>query len=150
MRCVVLTSFRASPDNPRRRPLLKRALGVVAGVAVVVAAVAAGPTLLSGVESYSVDGVAGIIGPFVAPEDTVYAPKYTLTGWKKVRIGMSQREVDAILGPAQLTYRVYGRPDGADTGARWSYSPGDTNFRRRVLLFRKGIVVEKWSEYYLD
>jgi hypothetical protein len=129
--------------------MLKRTLGVVAVVGVV-AAVASAPTLLSGVQSYSVDGVAGIIGPFIAPEDTVYAAKYTLTGWKKVRIGMSHSEVDAILGPSQLTYSVDGGADGADTGARWSYSPGGTNFRSRVLLFRNGIVVKKYSEYYFD
>ena len=130
--------------------MLKRALCVVAGVAGVLAVVA-GPTLLTGVESYSVDGVAGIIGPFVAPEDTVYAPKYTLDGWKRVRVGMSRTEVEAILGTAQLTYSVdRGSHDGADTGARWSYSPGDTNYRHRVLLFRNSIVVEKRSEYYFD
>jgi len=86
----------------------------------------------------------------VAPEDTVYAPQFTLTGWKEVRIGMSLREVDAILGSSQLTYSVDGGADGADTGARWSHSPGDTNFRCRVLLFRRNIVVEKHSEYYFD
>jgi hypothetical protein len=101
-------------------------------------------------ETLSVDGVAGIIGPVVAPEDTVYAPKYTLAGWKKVRVGMSHSEVDTILGPAQRTSWVNAGPDDADTGAEWSYSPGDTNFRRRLLLFRKGIVVEKYSEYYFD
>jgi len=126
--------------------MLKTTMSAVA----VVAVLAAGPTLESGVECYSVDGVAGIIGPFVAPEDTVYASKYTLTDWKDVRIGMSHSEVDAILGPSQLTYSVKGGADGADTGARWSHSPGDTNFRCRVLLFRKGIVVEKHSEYYFD
>ena len=126
--------------------MLKTAMGVVG----LVATVTAGPTLLSGVERYSVDGVAGIIGPFVAPEDTVYAPQFTLTGWKEVRIGMSLREVDAILGSSQLTYSVDGGADGADTGARWSHSPGDTNFRCRVLLFRRNIVVEKHSEYYFD
>lgn len=126
--------------------MVKRALQVV----VVVAAVCAAPRIISGVQSYSVDGVAGIIGPLVAPEDTVYTPRYTLAGWKKVRVGMSQREIDAILGPSQLTYSLDDVADGADTGARWSYSPGDTNFRCRVLLFRKGMVVEKHSEYYFD
>ena len=116
----------------------------------VVVAVAAGLTLFSGLQHDSVDGIAGVIGPFVAPEDTVYASRYTHTGWKKVRVGMSRSEVDAILGPSQLTYALDGGAEGADTGARWSYSPGDTNFRSRVLLFRKGIVVRKHSEYYFD
>ena len=119
--------------------MLKSTLGVMG----VVAAVAGGPKVFSGVENYSVDGLAGIIGPFVAPEDTVYTAKYTLTGWKEVRVGMTQGEVDAILGPSQLTYSLDGVADRPDTGARWSHSPGDTNFRCRVLLFRKGIVVQK-------
>jgi len=119
-------------------------------VGVILAAVAASPTLLRGVENYSADGVAGVIGPFIAPEDTVYTSQYTLDSWKRVRLGMQRTEVDSMLGPPQLTYSVDGANVGAETGARWSYSPGDTNFRCRVLLFRNGIVVEKHSEYYFD
>lgn len=116
----------------------------------VIVSVAAGPRLLLGLDAYPVDGVAGLIGPFIAPEDTAYAPHYTLQGWKRVRVGMSRDEADAILGAPQLVYPVNGGSDGADVGARWSYSPGDTNFRCRVLLFRRGVVVEKHSEYYFD
>ena len=136
--------------------MLKRTLVVVTVLFAILASPAAlvamggGPAWLPGIENYALDGVAGLIGPLVAPEDTVYTAKYTINAWKRVRVGMSRREVDAILGPAQMTYPVDSGQPGPDTGARWSYSPGDTNFRCRVLLFRNGIVVKKHSEYYFD
>jgi hypothetical protein len=116
----------------------------------VLAVVIVSPALSLGIENYPADGVAGIIGPLIAPEDTAYARSYTLAGWRRVSVGMSRIEVDAILGPPQRTYSVDSTPNGGDTGARWSYSPGDTNFRCRVLIFHKGVVIEKHSEYYFD
>ena len=126
--------------------MLKRGLIVVT----ILVTIAITPRLLTGIENYSEDGIGGIVGGLLAPEDTVYSSGYTLNRWKRVRVGMSRSEVEAILGPAQLMYPIQNAQDGPDMAGRWSYSPGDTHFRCRVLMFRDGVVVRKYSEYYID
>jgi hypothetical protein len=48
---------------------------------------------------WPVDGVAGILGPLVFGDDTVWATGYTDAGFRAVRIGMSRTEIYALLGP---------------------------------------------------
>ena len=128
-------------DNDSVRTLKTLSLVALASVGV-----AAGPRLWSGVENYPADGVGGIIGALVWTEDTAYASGYTLDGWKRVRVGMSRSQVEAILGPPHATFAE----DQPEMSAGWSYSPGDTHFRCRVLRFRNGVVVSKHSEFYVD
>lgn len=93
-----------------------------------------------------IDGLDGMIWASLFQEDTEYAPGYTDRGWRALRIGMTQGEVTAIIGePLQLWTN-----EDASVGMRWSRSPGDTDYRCRVLQFKDGRVTEKHSEYYVD
>jgi hypothetical protein len=111
---------------------------------------------LVGLHLWLIDGLDGWLWSRVLTEDTQYTPAYTDTGFRRVRVGMSETEALSLLGPPQkrwqIDHRSTGGPDtgGPDIGERWSFSPGDTNFRCRVLLFRKGRVVEKHAEFYVD
>jgi hypothetical protein len=97
--------------------------------------------------SYSpLDGVSGMIWGAILSEDTVYDPGYTERGFRRNSVGMSRQQV----------YDVVGRPldtwtnKDSSVGMRWSKSPGDTNFRCRVLEFVNDKVVDKHTEYYVD
>lgn len=103
-----------------------------------------------GLNAYLIDGLAGLVWGALLPEDTVYAPGYTDAGFRRVHLGMSYDEVLGQLGEPQRTWPLDGSSDGAEGGARWSYSPSDTNFRCRVLLFRDRRVVDKHAEFYVD
>lgn len=104
---------------------------------------------LVAVQVSTIDGMPGVIGGLLG-EDTVYAVGYTDSAWRRVSIGMTRSDVVRLLGTPQKEWRIKPSRNGAENGARWSYSPGDTNYRCRVLLFRHGVVVEKHSEFYFD
>lgn len=99
---------------------------------------------------YLVDGLSGLILGVLLKEDTVYARGYSDSGFRKVRLGMTDREAEKLLGRPLMVWPTPESPSGADTGERWSFSPGDTHFRCRVLLFRDHRVVEKHAEFYID
>ena len=64
---------------------------------------------------------------------------------------MTATDVERLIGPPQSTWNLDGRGGRAGAvGARWSYSPHDTNYRCRVILFENGRVVEKHAELYVD
>jgi hypothetical protein len=98
----------------------------------------------------TLDGMTGLIFGTLLPEDTVYASGYSDSGFRRIRVGMSRAEVESLVGAPQKEWPVEQVANGPDVGARWSYSPADTNFRCRVVLFRKGAVVAKHTEFYLD
>lgn len=106
--------------------------------------------LLAGLHAYLLDGLDGLFWGFVLSEDTVYSPGYSDSGFRAVRLGMTADEVHRLLGPPQSRWMNRQGPTTLETGERWSFSPGDTNFRCRVVLFRNGIVIERHSEFYLD
>lgn len=95
------------------------------------------------------DGLGGAVWASMLPEDTVYAAQYTDTGFRKVSVGMTEAQVEAALGPPLARWSI-DRSDGPDAGARWSYSPGNTHYRCRVVHFRSGRVVRKHAEFYVD
>jgi hypothetical protein len=106
---------------------------------------------LVGLHLWLIDGLDGWLWSRFLTEDTKYTAGYTDSGFRRVHVGMSETEALSLLGPPQKRWYLDNRSTGgADTGERWSFSPGDTNFRCRVLLFRKGRVIEKHAEFYLD
>jgi hypothetical protein len=102
-----------------------------------------------GVQAFTLDGVPGLVFGLMLQEDTVYTPGYTDAGFRSIEVGMTRSEVEAIVGPPQKVWTI-DSSDVVDEGARWSYSPGDTHYRERTLLFHKGVVVEKHTGYYVD
>lgn len=105
---------------------------------------------LAGVHHWALDGVGGLIFGGMLSEDTVYAAGYSDSGFRHVTLGMSRSDVEALIGAPQKEWAFDQKTDHPGVGARWSYSPGDTNFRCRVILFRNGVVVEKHTEFYVD
>jgi hypothetical protein len=102
-------------------------------------------------ERWSLDGWLGVSGGLLVHEDTVYTSGYSDSGFRAVRVGMSLSEVERLIGPPESTWSLAdhgGTPN--EIGARWSYSPHDTNYRCRVLLLRNGRVYEKHTEFYFD
>ena len=98
-----------------------------------------------------IDGVIAELFALSLDEDTVYAPGYSDANWRHVSVGMTEDDVHRLLGAPQKRWVIdYPTNPPVDYGERWSYSPGDTNFRCRMLLFRAGRVIEKHSEFYLD
>jgi hypothetical protein len=107
-------------------------------------------SILAGAHAWTLDGIEGLVFGSFLREDTVYAPGYTDSGFRRVAVGMSRSQVEALIGAPQHEWPVGGDTDRSGVGARWSHSPGDTHFRCRVLLFRNDVVVEKHTEFYVD
>lgn len=106
--------------------------------------------ILVGLHLWLIDGIDGWLWSLTMPEDTVYTPGYSDSGFRAVKVGMTEAEVHRLLGPPQTRWSLGGAHPASDLGERWSYSPGDTNFRCRVVLFSRGRAVEKHAEFYVD
>ena len=107
-------------------------------------------TALAGLHAWLIDGLDGWLWSLTLDEDTAYTPGYSDAAFRRVHPGMTIDEVHKLLGPPQLSWAIPRNSDGEDTGERWSWSPGDTNFRCRVILFGAGRVIEKHAELYID
>ena len=96
------------------------------------------------------DGLEGVVFGIALHEDTLYAAGYSDGGFRRVTAGMSEAQVEEVLGAPESRWTIERSGNGPDAGARWSYSPGDTHYRCRVILFRRGHVVKKHAEFYVD
>ena len=96
------------------------------------------------------DGLSGALLAAALGEDTVYAPTYTNEGFRRVRIGMSHRQVHELLGAplATWSFERAGEPEGL--AEQWSTSPSGGDFRMRVVHFQSGRVVRKVAEFWVD
>ena len=112
---------------------------------IVVAGTVATIALLLSLHVLTLDGLDGAVFKSLTPDDTQFAAKYSVLGFWSVRKGMTAEQVTALVGPPLEQYRRDG-----DYGWRWSRSPHDSNYRVRVVIFRRGRVFEKFSEYYVD
>jgi hypothetical protein len=82
-------------------------------------------------------------------EDTVYAAGYSDAAFRRVDIGMTEREVAALL---QEPLEIYTAKLGAELMPGWAYtrSAADASYRVRCILFRDGRVAKVLHEFYLD
>jgi hypothetical protein len=118
---------------------------------------ATGTVLLSGVVAalvflhlWLLDGLDGAVFAIALREDTLYAAGYSDAAFRRVTTGMSEAQVEEVLGAPESRWAIDRSGAGPDAGARWSYSPGDTHYRCRVILYRRGHVVTKHAEFYVD
>jgi outer membrane protein assembly factor BamE (lipoprotein component of BamABCDE complex) len=93
-----------------------------------------------------IDGWIGNLFLAVDGEDTEWALGYSDDAFRVVHIGMSRKEVYAILGKPFETWswvqdEVY---------EAWTRSPGDTNFRQRQVIFKGDRVIGKTTAVYVD
>jgi hypothetical protein len=65
---------------------------------------------------------------------------------------MTEPEVHKILGPHLRRWPVDLDRDGVGESfaENWSFTPGDTHYRIRALVFTNNRVVRIYSEFYLD
>ena len=118
----------------------RRSIGILVAILLIVGARMA--------SKYSpLDGIPGmIIGSLPLGEDTVYAKNYSYSRFSKVHVGMSEAQVNDIIG-APLW-----KSSNGDSSESWGYtrSPGSNNYRCRVIVFDHGIVESKHAEFYID
>jgi hypothetical protein len=83
---------------------------------------------------------------------TLYSKDYSETRFTKLQVGMSPREVEAIIGPP-LCKVPWNQSSGAPREEMWYYSnqPNATaNFARRWLHFENGKVVTVINDFWID
>jgi hypothetical protein len=107
-------------------------------------------TALVCLHMWLLDGLDGTVLGIALREDTAYASGYSAAGFRGLTMGMSQAEVEERLGPPHSRWTLERPGDGPDSGAQWSHSPGDTHYRRRVILYRRGHVAKKHAGFYVD
>jgi len=94
---------------------------------------------------WPIDGIGGIVWRVLLEEDTVWASGYSEDGFRGVRIGMKRSEVHKLLGPPIKS----GQWDG-QLWEHWTYSPADTHYQIRDVVFEDDVVVRKIGEYWVD
>jgi hypothetical protein len=81
-------------------------------------------------------------------EDTVYAIRYSERRFSSLRIGMTKRQVEAVMG---IPIRKNSWIDGGDVELwRYSESPSDGNYWRRWVFCRDGKVYWIDCRFYWD
>jgi hypothetical protein len=77
--------------------------------------------------------------------DTEFSSDYRDWGWLSLRHGMTERDVEAAIGPPLRQAKGLGEEVWA-----YSRSPGDTSYWKRTVWFRGGRVVGFDSGLYFD
>lgn len=110
---------------------------------------------------FLLDGLSGWIISYIDTSDTVYAQNYSDAKYRFVNKGSKAEEVFSLLGPPlkawvylngewnKCRYEVAFNTNTI-VSCEWSYSPSGGSYHRRSIEFKKGIVVAKQSEYYID
>ena len=105
--------------------------------------------LLVGLHCYLLDGLDGyFFRAGLGLDTTVYARGYSEAAFRKVSVGLTTAEVLKLLGEPLDKWSVEDLP--GVTGMRWTKTPCDGSYAVRVILFERGQVIKKNSEYYVD
>lgn len=101
-----------------------------------------------------IDGVGGEVASLFVRMDTEYADGYSHSGFNRISIGMTEREVLSILGEPLQRWQPYKRTRFKEkanyVGLEYSRSPTSKNFRLREVYMDRGVVAEKIGYFYLD
>jgi hypothetical protein len=132
-------------------------------VAVAIAGVVVAFTKYLCIDSRPVDLLAAAIGALDG-EYTVYADGYSESKFRSIRIGMTVRQVEEIMGPP-LTKGLWQAPNGSGPitpgvdpiDEIWHYARGGKHVQlrtashwQRAVLFRNTVVWGTDSTYYID
>jgi hypothetical protein len=98
-------------------------------------------------QEFGLDGRAGCVTPLFFREDTEYAPGYSAAAFAQLRVGMSEREVRALLGPPLEGDAV---PSSGAAWWLWTRSPGSNSYRVRGVVFIDGRVAAVHHKFYVD
>jgi hypothetical protein len=101
-------------------------------------------------------GIIVCLGIFVDPEmgyGTIYPKRYSESGFNSLVVGMTQDEVEAIMGPPLEKKAWLGAAYPVAGGEEnWIYSEpsNDGDYWRRWVIFRDGKVLAIVKIWYLD
>jgi hypothetical protein len=96
---------------------------------------------------YLLDGLDGWFFSLPGKEATYYSKGYSDSGFRRIKIGMSEEDVLTILGEPLARQET---PEEKQTSWRYSGRRIDTDYRERVIIFENGKVKKKISDYYVD
>lgn len=88
-------------------------------------------------------------------EDTVYSKDFSNRNFRKVKIGMTEKQVVNLLGQplSKFAYKWVDNKTYLDKrfiGFKYSETPNSSDYRLRIIHIDKGIVVGIMGEFYLD
>lgn len=129
---------------------MRRARQVFAGSLLLVLASSSIVTIVIRYLLYPSDGWEAAVVSLFYRTDTEFSTAYTETGFSRLKIGMSQKEVLDILGKPLDVFRVHSIDGGNSMGWRYTKSPGDHSYRVRVVIFEGEKVSRILSEFYVD
>jgi len=105
-------------------------------------------------EKSRIDGIAGDLLGILLKTDTKYSDGYTDIGFKKIKNGMSEKEVIETLGEPLVRWKPYKKTKYKEKEHyvcfQYSESPNSTNYRLRQVHLENKIVVKVIAEFYLD
>jgi hypothetical protein len=96
----------------------------------------------------TLDGLVGATYGLLLPDDTEYTASYSANAFRRVAVGMTEEQVQALLGAPLDKGPVFRQP--ARIGWWWSHSPHDSHYRVRAVTFEGGVVVGKDAYLHLD
>ena len=111
---------------------------------------------------YLLDGLTGgLFLRMLGEDDTVYADGYSDAAYRQIRRGSTATEVRNLLGEPFETFGMiedrraddgwwYGRPESDATGWSYTITPNSSHYRKRIIVFREGHVVDKVNKIYVD
>jgi hypothetical protein len=103
-------------------------------------------TALGTVEATTLDGFDGILCALILSDHTAYASTYSASGFRQIQVGMTTREVEALLGRPLDEWTVPG--PSPRIYWRWSRSrDGSQYYRRRVVSFSSGRLAAKSANF---
>lgn len=111
--------------------------------------------LVANFDRILIDGIHGELAGLLFKTDTKYAENYSHSKFKKIKTGMNEAEVSAIIGEPICKWHTFFLKNGecvtTDTiSFQYSESPGDTHYRLRQIYFFEGKVAEKDGYFYID
>lgn len=134
-------------------PFMKKALSTIILVLIILG--------LIGLHAWLLEGLVGSVFARLLKSDTAFAVGYSDPRFRSIDEGAKAKYVFDTLGPPLESWqRIKGRwkecsdetafSSGSSVLCSWSYSPSDTNYHVRRILFKRSIVLEKYAEFYVD
>lgn len=95
------------------------------------------------IQTTTLDGLTGLLA-LILEDSTQYSDGYSPTSFRKVKAGMTEDQVFALLGKPLDTHTVGGNL------YLWYSIPMKSHFRDRRIILRDGVVTRKNTEFYVD
>ena len=105
--------------------------------------------ILGSIQIAGADGFQGALCALTLGDHTTYAPAYTASGFERVQMGMTRRQVEQLLGNPLDEWTA---PDDLDhLYRRWTrQGDGSDYYRLRVIRFLGDGVDEKTGYFYCE